>query len=128
MRIVATFLIVLSAGCQALENGLVFHPAPSDGASAVAPVQDIELRTADGLKIHARWHPHPEANGVLIYCHGNAGNLEQRAATMEQFSASLKRNVVIFDYPGFGRSQGKPSETGCYASAEAVYDWLTRER
>ena len=39
---------------------------------------------------------------------------------------SQDRSVLIFDYPGFGRSEGKPSESGCYAAADAAYDWLTR--
>jgi fermentation-respiration switch protein FrsA (DUF1100 family) len=121
-------ILALLAGCQSLENGLVFHPAPSDGKAAIPPIEDVELQGADGVKIHARWHPHPDAAGVFLYCHGNAGNLEQRGALMGHFSQSLKRSVLIFDYPGFGRSAGTPSEIGCYASAEAAYDWLTRSK
>jgi fermentation-respiration switch protein FrsA (DUF1100 family) len=106
----------------------VFHPTASDGKAAVPPVQDVELLCADGVKVHARWYPHPDATGVFLYCHGNAGNLEQRGELMTHFGQSLKRSVLIFDYPGFGRSAGSPSEAGCYASAEAAYDWLTQSK
>jgi uncharacterized protein len=117
-------MLTLLTGCHSLENGLVFHPMPSDGKSARPPIQDVELRCADGVQVHARWHPHPKETGVLLYCHGNAGNLEQRGELMNHFGESLKRSVLIFDYPGFGRSTGTPTESGCYASAEAAYEWL----
>lgn len=123
------WLVALAAfaGCQSLENRLVFHPAQADSTAPLpAHTEDVDLCTADGTKVHARWYPHPNGNGVLLYCHGNAGNLEQRDGLMRQFAASLGRSVLIFDYPGFGRSDGKPSEAGCYASAEMAFDWLTR--
>jgi len=119
------------AGCQSFENRLVFHPQTSDAKSAAPlppPLQDVEFRTADGIKIHARWCPHSQAQGVVLYCHGNAGNLEHFGKTMRDFYVALDRSVLIFDYPGYGRSEGKPSEPGCYAAAEAAYVWLTREK
>jgi uncharacterized protein len=121
--------LALLTGCLALENRLVFHPWPNKAdAPLPAPLEDVDLRTADGVKIHARWCPHPNAKGVLLYCHGNAGNLERFGKLMRDFHSTLDRSVLIFDYPGFGRSEGKPSEDGCYASAEAAYEWLRRER
>lgn len=128
MRIYLLLLVCL-AGCHALENRLVFHPTrtePRDIAPLPPPLEDVELRTADGGLIHARWSPHPAARGVLLYCPGNAGNLENRGRLMRELWASQERSVLIFDYPGYGRSEGKPSEAGCYAAAEAAFDWLTR--
>jgi fermentation-respiration switch protein FrsA (DUF1100 family) len=122
-------LALLLTGCLSLENRLVFHPRPTDPKTAPllpAPLEDIELRSADGVKIHARWCPRADGQGVLLYCHGNAGNLEHHASLMRVFYDSLDRSVLVFDYPGYGRSEGKPSEAGCYAAAEAAYDWLTR--
>ena len=121
--------MALLSGCQSLENRLVFHPVRSDAklvAPLPAPLEDVELRTADGVKIHARWCPNAHAKGVVLYCHGNAGNLEYGGKLARDFMASLDRSVLVFDYPGYGRSEGKPSEAGCYSSATAAYDWLTR--
>jgi fermentation-respiration switch protein FrsA (DUF1100 family) len=39
---------------------------------------------------------------------------------------NLGESVLVFDYPGYGLSEGKPSEAGCYAAADAAYDWLGR--
>ena len=126
--------LLLLTGCQSLENRLLYHPTPSDATAntsglrldARSAAQEVELRTADGTKVHARWCPHPQPRGVLIYCHGNAGNLDHLGGLVHQFRASLECSVLVFDYPGYGRSEGKPSEAGCYASAHAAYDWLTR--
>jgi fermentation-respiration switch protein FrsA (DUF1100 family) len=121
-------MLVLLVGCESLENRLVYHPMPSDPKMPAPPppLEDLELQTADGVKIHARWCPHANARGVLLYCHGNAGNVEHLGRLSRDFWESLERSVLVFDYPGYGRSQGKPSEAGCYASAHAAYEWLTR--
>ncbi len=123
-------LPLMFAGCQSLENRLVFHPerhAAPPARSLPAPLEDVTLRTADGTKIHARWCPHPNAKGAILYCHGNAGNLEDYGQLMREFWQALDRSVLIIDYPGYGRSEGKPSEAGCYAAAAAAYDWLTHD-
>lgn len=126
-----SLVLGLLAGCQALEqleNRCVYHPAPAAGKPGLPPPpwEDMELRTADGVKIHARWCPHPDAKGVLIYCHGNAGNLERFNKLASDLWITLDRSILLFDYPGFGRSEGKPSEKGCYAAADAAYDAVMR--
>ena len=129
MRKWSVALIVL-AGCQSLENSLLFHPTVSDVKSAAplpAPLEDVALKTADGVAIHARWCPHADSREVVLYFHGNAGNLEHRGQLVKAFWQTLHRSVLIVDYPGFGRSEGTPTEAGCYASAIAAYDWLTNE-
>jgi fermentation-respiration switch protein FrsA (DUF1100 family) len=114
----------------ALENRLVYHPTravedwqppPSDR------VQDVELTTPTHLRLHAWWCPLEGATGALLYCHGNAGNLSHRGGSILALQRELGASVLIFDYPGYGRSEGKPSEAGCYAAAYAAYDWLLRE-
>ena len=63
---------------------------------------------------------------VVLLCHGNAGNISHRLAT-SQALLDLGVGVFVFDYRGYGRSLGRPSETGTYHDAEAAYDWLRRE-
>ncbi|MBM4070970.1 MAG: alpha/beta hydrolase [Planctomycetes bacterium] len=108
------------------ENSLVFHPTTDkqDWVPPPAPeVQDVVLPTQDGA-IHAWWWPTPGARGAILYCHGNAGNLSHRGAAIGKIRDLLGESVLIFDYPGYGKSAGRPSEQGCYRSAEAAYDWL----
>lgn len=64
---------------------------------------------------------------TVLYCHGNGGNLSHRVVTAE-FLTRLGVNVLLFDYRGYGLSDGRPSEANMYADAEAAYRWLIRER
>jgi uncharacterized protein len=129
--LVLVFAIVHVSGCASLERSLLYHPvsiAPDQYEAPPPPLEDVELRTNDGTMIHARWSPHPTASGAVLYCPGNAGNLEYRAQPVRELRAALGESVLIFDYPGFGRSAGQPSETGCYAAADAAYRWLVENR
>jgi fermentation-respiration switch protein FrsA (DUF1100 family) len=127
-------IVVLSA----LENWMLFHPAPAseewiDPANYNLKVEDVELHSADGTRLHAWWCPFESeadnhVNGALLYCHGNAGNLSFRAYAIPSWQKFLHAPVLIIDYPGYGKSEGKPSEKGCYAAADAAYDWLTQTK
>jgi fermentation-respiration switch protein FrsA (DUF1100 family) len=122
----------------ALENWLVFHPVRAedewvDPAAFHLAVEDVELQIADGIRIHGWWCPLKEASqnsigGALLYCHGNAGNLSHRAYVIPSWHRYGQVPVLIFDYPGYGKSAGKPSEAGCYAAAEAAYEWLVQNK
>lgn len=117
-----------------LENWLVYHPTSARAYWLPPPnprVQDVELRTADGARLHAWWCPTVNwepAQGALLYCHGNAGNLSYRSSSVVQWHEAFGVAVLIFDYPGYGKSEGSPSEAGCYAAADAAYAWLTQEQ
>jgi fermentation-respiration switch protein FrsA (DUF1100 family) len=127
---VLVFAIVMACGCTALESSLLYHPVRSTDTAPLAltpPLQDVELRTADGIRIQARWCPHAQAQGALLYCPGNAGNLDGRARLVHELWEALGESVLIFDYPGYGRSDGTPTEAGCYAAAEAAYQWLSQQ-
>lgn len=136
-RALPVVLLVAASGCHAVEDRLVFRPTHTpepasepDGirltAGASGPrAYPITLATADGTPIRAWWCPVPGATGAVLYCHGNAGDLHDRAEPVARVMAELGESVLVFDYPGFGLSGGKPSEAGCYAAADAAYDWLT---
>lgn len=117
---------------QMLESALVFHPARASESWQEPPaqlnVEDVWLQTSDGTRIHAWWAPAWHATGALLYCHGNAGNLSHRIGNIIRLSTMLGQSVLIFDYPGYGKSDGSPSEEGCYAAARAAYDWLAETK
>ena len=132
-------LLALAAGVYlgvivvllALENSLVYHPTPAGvdwQPPPAAAVRDVELTSADGSRIHGWWYPKAGADKALLYFHGNAGNLSHRGGAIAELHHELGVSVLIIDYPGYGRSGGSPSEAGCYAAADAAYDWLTKEQ
>jgi len=85
--------------------------------------EDVEFKTADDVRLHGWYLPHAKAKAALLFCHGNAGNVSHRTESLRQWHA-LSLNVFIFDYRGYGRSEGRPSEEGTYLDAQAAYDWL----
>ena len=88
--------------------------------------EDVWIDTEDGERLHAWWIPHPGSRGSLLFSHGNAGSIAHRLESIEIFH-ELGLDVLIYDYRGYGRSSGTPSETGVYEDAEAARAWL-RER
>ena len=122
------FVVGLLSGCHSLEHRLLYHPVSGETSGLSVQdnhVHDVFVQSASGDKIHARWCPHPEGKGAILYCPGNGGNLESRGALVSALWRTQGESVLIVDYPGYGLSQGKPSEPGCYAAAEAAYRWLT---
>jgi fermentation-respiration switch protein FrsA (DUF1100 family) len=114
-----------------LENWLIFRPAgtgPGDWLSPPDPrIKDVALTTADGTPLHGWWLPRDGASGTLLFFCGNAGNMSWRGHAICTLSEQLGVSVLIVDYPGYGKSGGKPSEAGCYACADAAYAWLLKQ-
>ncbi len=115
-----------------IEDRLLFHPVPASQRWLEPPsgfvVQDVHFPTAAGTRIHARWFPCAAAQGAVLICHSRAGNLslELKADELAAWHRQIGCSVLIFDYPGYGRSEGHPSETACYDAAKAAYAWLTQ--
>ena len=116
-------------GCTSMENRVLFHPRTYDTHEPPAPTtQDVTLETPTGAKISARWRPIPGSQGAILFCPGNAGNLQSRQTATQTLGVALTESVLIFDYPGYGKSEGAPSEQGCYEAASAAYQWLVKEQ
>jgi fermentation-respiration switch protein FrsA (DUF1100 family) len=114
----------------ALERRLIFYPLTAAQEWRAPPdsrITDVRLVSSTGERIHAWWLPHPNAIGALLYSHGNALNLSHRGGSIVRWAQELKVSVLIYDYPGYGKSTGKPEEVNCYSAAEAAWDWLTNQ-
>ena len=85
--------------------------------------KDIYFQTNDGLKLNGWLIPAENSQGVILFCHGNAGNISHRHESIHFFH-SLHLDVFIFDYRGFGRSKGTPDEAGTYLDGEAAWNYL----
>lgn len=123
-------LLVIALMLYRFEHSQVYHPTrdaeytPDDVGR---PAEDVWLKTSDGLRLHAWFfaadQSSPRAKFVMLFCHGNGGNLTSRPG---YYRAILETgvNLLTFDYRGYGRSGGEPSEAGTYTDAEAAYQWL----
>lgn len=116
------------------EDNLVFRPAAASlrwrENVPSPPFHDHYLLTRGGETIHARLFPSCAARGVALVCHSQNANLSicWPAASISEWHRATGQSVLLFDYPGYGRSTGKPSELGCYEAAEACWQWLTMQR
>ena len=87
--------------------------------------EDVYFTTSDGVKLNGWFIPAPiEPAGTIIYCHGNAGNISHRLEILKMLN-NLGVNVLIFDYRGYGKSKGSPSEKGTYLDALAAYEYIS---
>jgi uncharacterized protein len=114
---------------RVVENRMVFAPPryPTGFSPQPRDVEELWLLTHDGVKINAYFLPNPASPQVLIWLHGNAENIgfclaQQRAV------AATGINILSVDYRGYGKSEGKPGETGVYQDADAAYEYLTNQR
>jgi len=114
------------------------QPPRAREGQIVAQVEDVQLTTADGVRLHG-WYCTPrvgraggaleavETRTTLLYLHGNAGNISHRYNFINEL-VGLPANVLIIDYRGYGKSEGRPTEEGLYMDARAAWDHLTGTR
>lgn len=82
--------------------------------------EDVWFTTSDDTRLHGWWVPASADSPVLLFCHGNAGNISHRVDNIKRLhDAGL--NVFIFDYRGYGQSGGRITEDGFYLDADAAY-------
>jgi len=86
-------------------------------------VEDLWFESQDGTPLHGWWIPRPSARGTLLYCHGNTGSIAHRIGVFRHLQR-LKVNLLAFDYRGYGRSAGSPSEAGLFQDVRAAYEHL----
>ncbi len=123
-------LVLILAGARFLFPLMAFHPTREGGATpadAGLRYEDVTLTTADGLRLHAWYVPAENARATLLFCHGNGGNLSWRVDSLRIFH-DLGLSAFIFDYRGYGQSEGAPSAEGLDLDARAAWEWLLREK
>jgi fermentation-respiration switch protein FrsA (DUF1100 family) len=111
---------------MAMEDSLIYFPSVyPDGYwnPAGLDFEDARFEAADGTKLHGWYVPTANPRAVILFAHGNAGNLSHRFEILEMLNR-LKVSVLIFDYRGYGRSEGSPSEAGVLQDARAARRWL----
>lgn len=111
-----------------LDRLFVFHPDPwieRDWARiSRVPLEDVWFTSEDGTRLFGWYVPSRRSRAVMLWCHGNAGNMIHR---LENLAMLYERglSVFLFDYRGYGRSEGMPTEQGLYQDARAAYRYLS---
>ena len=130
--IIVVLYLVVTLYIYFNQDKLVFYPSDN---IAITPDQlglgfeTVELKISDSVTIHG-WFISPKekkSNKVVLFCHGNAGNISHRLETAEYLS-ELGVTLFLFDYRGYGYSTGSPSEEGIYEDALTAYNWLIESK
>lgn len=139
------------------QESLVFVPSRSVTGSPQdlgLTYSNVKLKTEDGVQLsawfvpaqgnHPQTIPHNSQNTnpnqlgnnpssrnkiplVILFCHGNGGNISHRLSYLPIFQ-SLGLSTLLFDYRGYGDSEGKPSENGTYQDVAAAWRYLIAEQ
>ena len=125
--------IVHAAGCVSglrnFERNLVFQGRtyPSgDWKADESLFEDVHFTSRDGVKLHGWYSEHQRPRALVLFSHGNAGNIAGRRYLLPYFRDELGCSVLIYDYRGFGKSEGESTEEGVLFDGRAARDWLAK--
>ena len=123
-------LVSVMAGCrESIEARFIYYPSrviAADPASVGLPFRDVTFAAAEGVELHG-WLIAGRTPTTLLYSHGNAGNIGDRVRIARLLVEQLGVGVFMYDYRGYGRSQGTPSEAGLVSDAMGARAALLRE-
>jgi fermentation-respiration switch protein FrsA (DUF1100 family) len=123
-------LIILRLWSRKVEKGLVFFPERDIYVTPEnygLPYEDVYFTTGDGIRLNG-WYVSGPSDKVILWFHGNAGNIADRAENLALLVKLVGASVFIFDYREYGRSEGEISKAGTFIDADAAYDNLLKER
>lgn len=124
-------LIVVLAALSArayvkiMEPRYLFHPRKAlemNPAMAGMEFKDVYIKSGGGV-LHGWYIPHDDAVCFIVFYHGNAGNISDRIDFLKVLK-NLRAHVLIFDYRGYGKSEGAPGIAGIEEDAVAALEWL----
>lgn len=128
--LLVTLPIILLILVRYIERHSLYFPMKVVDATPALiglPYEEIYFNTSDKKRLNAWFVPNNKAKFTVIFCHGNAGNIGHRLEKILIFH-KLGLGMFIFDYRGYGKSEGVPSEQGFYKDLYAAYDYLAKER
>jgi len=119
-------LLLPLPGYAMLESQFLYFPSAELHATPAAAglrYEEVDFAAADGTRLHGWFLPGEPGMPALLFCHGNGGNIADRIELL-RFYHELGLPQLIFDYRGYGRSAGTPSEAGTYSDARGARAWL----
>ena len=129
LRIPLAIYLIIVLVFMLLERPLVF-PAPRAVRSEVDATEfggeDVFFESADGTRLHGQYYEHPNSRGQLLYCHGNGIMVSQLSDYAAWLRDHYGYSVIVYDYRGYGVSEGKPHQQGVFEDTEAAHDWLIK--
>lgn len=113
-----------------IEHSLIYYPIKEIAetpASIGIQYEDITFKTPDGKNIYGWFMDNGDSEKVILYFHGNSGNISDNLAPVKTLN-KLPADVLIIDYHGYGSSEGQPSEQNLYMDAKSAYAFLIDQK
>jgi fermentation-respiration switch protein FrsA (DUF1100 family) len=128
---VAAAYVAIVAMMYVYQRDMMYFPdqisrVPPSHYEMLAGVQEVELKTSDGLKVFAWYWPPPEGRPTVLLFHGNGGSLRSQRYRLKYFKEA-DMGVLMLAYRGYAGGDGTPTEDGLYADARAALDWLNAQ-
>jgi uncharacterized protein len=117
------------AWSHSLEHSLLFAPTKfPDGEWQPVGLEfeDVRFTASDETRLHGWFVPCDMPRAAVLFAHGNGSNITHRAEMLRALHDRMHVAVMIFDYRGYGRSDGSPDEAGILADARAARTWLAK--
>ncbi len=99
-------------------------PHDGDWNAATYQAEEANFSSPDGTKLHGWYWDHPQPRAHLLYCHGNGDCVGYLGGYLARLSKEHEISILVFDYRGYGRSEGSPGEQGILEDAAAAREWL----
>ncbi len=112
------------------QSSLLYFPSSSIAVTPSAvglAFDDVQLETSDNETLAAWFVPAQKEKGVILFAHGNGGNISHRLDSLQIFH-ELGYSTLIFDYRGYGKSSGTTDEEGTYRDVSAAWQYLTETK
>ncbi|MEX1063593.1 MAG: alpha/beta hydrolase [Balneolaceae bacterium] len=127
LLVIGTGYVILLLVLFLIQKRMIYFPVDEvagDPSAYSLPWENAVIETEDGLKIQG-WHiPHEQSDKILLFSHGNAGNMSHRLELLDLLHRE-GLSVFIYDYRGYGNSEGRPGEKGIYKDIRAAWNYLT---
>lgn len=125
-RWLAIIYLVVLLLLMIFEEKLIFLPMrhTADWIKPAVQVEDANFQAADGTRLHGWLLAHDNPRAVVLFAHGNAGNLSHRLPMILKLKEQHRVSIMVFDYRGYGYSEGTPNEQGILQDARAARAWL----
>ena len=129
-----TVMFLLSVGCaDRLVRTVLFHPKKYTHDLSTATSKEVQFQNSTKQTLHGVYFPYQKINpqdsptGTILYSHGNGENVAQLLHWAEQMRSDFQCNVLVFDYAGYGKSEGQPTASGILADGLAAMNYLVQQ-
>ena len=133
--LIGLLVILLGFGCiDRLARVMLFHPWKYTHDLPGETFEEVYFQNSKKQTLHGVYFPYEKINpqhppvGTILYAHGNGENVSQLLDWAEQMRRDFRCNVLIFDYAGYGKSEGKPTDPGVLNDGLAALRYLTEQK